>query len=152
MAVTTDVVDHHPGRLICSVREDGSFEQVDWSLSSLAPWSTPPGTQIIASELVRSQDEVEAMGGVAALHERMKKTCDVNYPGYLDSIVTFESLDHPQLCSAFLTGPKLPRRSRALDSLWHVGENSQPVEGCYVEGASSAGVLGARAIAEAMRG
>jgi hypothetical protein len=91
------------------------------------------------------------MGGVAALHEQMKQVCDVNYPGYLDSMVTFESLHHPQLCSAFLTGPKLPRRSRALDNLWHVEENSQPIDGCYVEGASSTGVLGARSIIEAQR-
>lgn len=150
-ALTERVVDSHPGMLIATVRADGSFVQVDWNLTSLGKWCSPPGTNLIASEVVRSEAEVEAMGGESALHAEMQKIAETTYPGYLDSMTDFAALRHPQLVTAFLTGPKLPRQSPSVDGLWYVGENSQPVDGCYTDGASSAGVLGARAIARTVK-
>lgn len=50
--------------------------------------------------------------------------------------------------SQALAGAKLQRRSESVDGLWYVGDGSLPVAGVWTEAAASAGVLGARAIAD----
>lgn len=145
--VSEKAVDRLPYRFIVTVGEDGSFVQIDWNPVTMAPWCAPHGTVIVASEVVAPEAEVEAMGGEAVLHERMRRRAEANYPGYNDSIVAAAALKHPTFTTGWCIGPKLPQRSTAVAGLWHVGENSAVVDGFFVEGSTSAGVLGARAIA-----
>ncbi|HEX3610926.1 MAG TPA: NAD(P)-binding protein [Sporichthyaceae bacterium] len=150
-AVTEGLSDAHPGRVIVTVRADGSQAQVDWNLSSVAPWCSGPGQQVIGSEVIRSRSQVEALGGEPVLHAEMQAVTENIYPGFRDSIVDFGSMQHPLLVTTFLTGPKLPRRSDSIEGLWFVGEESTPVDGIYTEGAASAGVLGARAMRDTVQ-
>jgi glycine/D-amino acid oxidase-like deaminating enzyme len=137
-----------PQQIIFTTSETGSMLQGDWHVSSLAPWVSRPGTDLIGSELVRSRALVEAEGGIEALHSGMRDITESLYPGFKDAILSSTSTEHPQFVTPFLTGPKLPRRSPSVPGLWFVGEGSFPVDGCFVDGAASAGVLGARSIAD----
>ncbi len=137
-----------PQQFVFTSTEAGERLQVDWSVSSLVPWATLPGWEIIATEVVRSSSAVAAGGGTEALHARMREVTDCLYPGFQDAIVEYATDQHPQFITPLLTGPKLPRQSPCLRGLWFVGEGSTPVDGVYTEGAASAGILGARSIAQ----
>jgi phytoene dehydrogenase-like protein len=136
-----------PHWIISTSNAEGTRIQDDWIISPLVPWATRPDQEMIGTELVRSQGDVAAAGGVDALYDRMRDVTDSLYPGFRNAVVEYATEQHPQFITPALTGPKLPRKSPSIRGLWFVGEGSTPVDGMYGEGAASAGILGARSIA-----
>jgi hypothetical protein len=74
-------------------------------------------------------------------------------PGYKNAAVTDRythkagHLWFEPLC----VGPKLPRTIDSVEGLWFVGEGSTPTGGIWMEASASAGILGARQMAAAIR-
>jgi glycine/D-amino acid oxidase-like deaminating enzyme len=132
---------------ITTSSDQGTRIQSDFSITAAAPWCTPSGWETIGTELVRPTEQVNADGGPDALFERMREVTESALRGFTEATVERANESHPSFISPFLCGPKLPRSSLSLAGLWYVGEGSAPVDGVYAEGAASAGVLGARAIA-----
>jgi glycine/D-amino acid oxidase-like deaminating enzyme len=134
---------------ITTSNDQGTRIQADFTVTVAAPWCTPAGWEAIATELIRPTAQVNADGGPDALFERMREVTESALPGFTEATVERATESHPSFVSPFLCGPKLPRSSPSLAGLWFVGEGSAPVDGVYAEGAASAGVLGARAMAAA---
>jgi hypothetical protein len=69
------------------------------------------------------------------------------YPGFKAAIVDVVKDSHKHhWLSPLHVGPKLPRTIDSVTGLWFVGDGSTPVGAVYSEAATSAGVLGARAM------
>jgi len=145
-AIVDRTFSRPPQQFVFTSNAEGERLQVDWSVTSLVPWATRAGWEMIATEVVRPSSAVEAAGGSEVLYSGMRKVTDGLYPGFEDAMVEYATDQHPQFVTPLLTGPKLPRRSPSLRGLWYVGEGSVPVDGLYTEGAASAGILGARSI------
>ena len=123
-----------------------------WPLHSLAPWTTKPGYQFVLAQSFFTPKTVEEAGGAEAIYERMKGYVDQLHKGYADHIVTLKTQVHRHHWMSPLShGPKLPRRSTAVEGLWFVGDGSAPLLGVGVEAAASAGVMGGRDIAHALQ-
>ena len=120
-----------------------------WPLHSMAPWTTQPGKQFVLAQAFYTPETVEEAGGREAIYERMHDEIEKLYPGYRDAIETATTQEHKHHWMGPLShGPKLPRRSASVEGVWFVGDGSAPLLGVGVEAAASAGVMGARAIAE----
>jgi len=67
--------------------------------------------------------------------------------GFTDAVVDMVKDSHKHhWLSPLHVGPKLPRTVDSVAGLWFVGDGSTPVGGVYSEAATSAGILGARAM------
>jgi hypothetical protein len=109
------------------------------------------GKQLVVSELLhRSADEGEQAGGERAVFAKMLQTNAELCPGFNDALEDFKTMRHRQLWMVPLSiGPKLTRPS-STPGLWFIGDGSRAIGDLYIEGAASAGILGARSIVEAL--
>ena len=108
---------------------------------------TEPGRQFLLSQRMFHGSEAQDAGGGEAILADMQATNELLYPGYGRAIAATATTTHRHHWSIpLLAGPKLPRRSTSVRALWFVGDASMPVGGLFVDGAASAGMLGAQAI------
>ena len=126
-----------------------------WSapLHAVAPWLAAPGKQFLMAALCIPATDEARLGGDTAV-SLLRDTLERYYPGALAAASTVDIASHPPghlWYDNMTTAPKLSRTIDSVDGLWFVGEGSKPTCGFYMEAAASAGVLGARAIAERCR-
>lgn len=140
------VIPRSREKITTLVKPDASNLQLNWTLHSF-PWTTEPGRQFLLSQRMFHGSEAEEAGGREAILADMQATNELLYPGFRDAIVATATTTHRHHWSIpLLAGPKLPRRSTSVHGLWFVGDASMPVGGLFVDGAASAGMLGAQAI------
>jgi hypothetical protein len=141
------VVPPRGGRYLAVLNTDFTFLQWDWPLHEIAPWSTREGQQFLVSERLLPQPAVDAFGGPDAVYDDMIALNEELYPGFRDAIVDMVKDQHKHhWLSPLHVGPKLPRTVDSVAGLWFVGDGSTPIGGVYSEAATSAGILGARAM------
>jgi len=150
-AVLDKEVDQHPRGFNFIIGPDLSLVQLNWSLQAVAPWTTDPGRYTLATEALRSQEDIAKAGGREAVFDGMLAVTEEMHPGYTDAIVDSVRMQYPTWQTPYTCGPKMPRSVDSVPGLYFVGEGSTPTCGMYMEGAASAGILGARAIAAAAR-
>lgn len=135
------------GRYLAVMNSDFSFLQWEWPLHEIAPWSTKEGQQFLVSERLIPQDKVDAMGGDEAVYEDILAVNEELYPGFRSAIVDMVKDGHKHhWLSPLHVGPKIPRTVESVPGLWFVGDGSTPIGAVYSEAATSAGILGARAM------
>ena len=136
-------------RFVMLVNPDGS--NLQWSVPiHQYRWTADPDTQFVVSCRTYPVEVAEKLGGRDGIMAEVISVNNELWPGFADAVVDSAVQQHRHGWStAMLSGPKLPRRVESVDGLWFVGDGSTPVGGLWVEAAASAGVLGARSIAEA---
>jgi glycine/D-amino acid oxidase-like deaminating enzyme len=123
------------------------FLQWEWPLHEIAPWTTKPGLQQLVVERLLTAEGVAEIGSEDAVYDDMIEVCDELYPGFRDAIVAMTKDHHAHHWIGPLhAGPKLPRNVESVRGLWCVNDTSTPVGAIYSEAATSAGILGARAM------
>lgn len=91
--------------------------------------------------------EVDAAGGPDAIYADIVDVNEELYPGFKAAIVDMVKDHHKHhWLSPLHVGPKLPRTIDSVAGLWFVNDGSTPIGGVYSEAATSAGILGARAM------
>jgi hypothetical protein len=123
--------------------------EVHWSmpLQGVAPWLTPPGTQLLLSHKVLTPERLAEIGGEDALFADLAEIDEELYPGFKDASGARSVQTHTHhWLSPVSIGPKLPRSIESVQGLWFVGDGSSPCAGIWMEAAASCGILGARAI------
>lgn len=163
IAYSRDVTPHYNFHLLSLLDEPvlpASFKSWVGVLSkegSLLGWMTPshavsswgvkPGKQMVESGITIPAADAEAEGR-DAIFDRLDTMTESFFPGF-QAAKSAEKRYSPNrpgnlwfgpLCA----GPKMPRTSESIPALWFVGEGSTPTCGVYMEGAASAGILGAR--------
>ena len=128
------------------------FLQYSWPLHATVPWCTEPGKQFVISQrLYPSRQDVDDEGGREGVIAKIHDTCEELYPGYHAATEQVGVMSHRHHWAfPFLAGPKLPRSIESVRDLWFVGDGSTPIAGVYFEAAASAGILGARSIAQSL--
>jgi hypothetical protein len=126
-------------------------------IHALAPWAVrQAGTQFVVSACCLPVDEVEdgPHGSEDETFARLADMTDSFYPGFKDAVTIADRHTHKPghlWFEPLSSGPKLPRTIDAVEGLWFVGEGSTPTCGIWMEAAASAGILGARQMAAAIR-
>ena len=141
------VVSRDMERFVFVVGTDGTNLGYSYPIH-LYPGAAEPGRQFVAT--------IKQLSGEAALREEkeiydeMRELCEALYPGFAEATVDSATLKHRyQWSGGTLVGPKVPRTVESVEGLWFVGDGSWPVRALWMDGAASAGILGARAMAEA---
>lgn len=134
----------YPETFLALFEMDGSALCLSWPVDT--PGSVEEGRWVIASQSIRSQAQIETLGGSEGVFASMRTFSEELYPGFTESAVQYADLQHPAWTCALLSGPKLPRTIESVKDLWFVGEGSVPVGAVYADGAASCGILGARAM------
>ena len=80
-------VDRHPRTFAFIVSPELSLVQLTWSVQEVAPWTTEPGRYILASESLRSQEEIAKAGGREAIFDSMPDVTEEMHTGYKDAII-----------------------------------------------------------------
>jgi phytoene dehydrogenase-like protein len=124
-----------------------------WSapLHAVAPWLAAPGKQFMMTGISFPATEEARFGGDQKIYEMLQDSLEFYYPGYRAAAGTVDTTSHPPghlWYDNMTTAPKLRRTIDSVRGLWFVGEGSRPTCGFYMEAAASAGILGARAMAE----
>ncbi len=127
---------------------DPEWTQFMWS-HNRAPWGVQPGKQVLCSVYWGPRSRVEEWGGTEALYQRLQEVERFYFPGLDDAIEERQLIERGGMWySQALSGTKLARRSETVPGLWFVGDGSVPIRGVWTEAAASAGILGARDIAD----
>ena len=128
--------------------QTGDAVQVMWPHHAIAPWSTEPGKQFVVTEAVVGAEEMASGGGLDGVCARLADVNEAYWPGYKDAIsdVVVKERHNLWFDPSFI-GPKLARTIDSIQDLWFVNDVSVPVGGVCADGAASAGILGARAMA-----
>lgn len=132
--------------------ETGALISFSWPMQAIAPWTTQPGQQLIVATSAYSPKKLAALGGAAEAYARLDDIHEVYFPGFKAAIIEQKTQSHTHLWYDQLSaGPKVPRTIESVRNLWFVGEGSTPIAGVGFEAAASAGILGARGIAQHLR-
>jgi hypothetical protein len=144
------VIPREREKITTIVNPDASNLQLNWTLHSF-PWTTEPGKHFLLSQRMFHGHEAEQAGGRDAILADMQVTNEALYPGFRGAVEATGTTTHRHHWSIpLLAGPKLPRRSTTVRGLWFVGDASMPVGGLFIDGAASAGMLGAQAMVAGM--
>lgn len=89
--------------------------------------------------------------GDRAAEDVLKETQEglaLAFPGFEEAVLAAKTAVHTSehWLDYVTVGPKLPRKSPSLGSLWYAGQGVAPLVGFWTEAAAGAGILGARAI------
>lgn len=142
----------HPWRGV--VNPDGSFHSWSFSIHAVPEYMgqepDAQGEQLVVAARTLPVSEADEHGTDEEIFASLHAEMDFYNPGYADATIEAANYSHKGGHLWFenlFVGPKLPRKSDAVDGLYFVSQGSKPNLGFYMEAGASAGILGARQIA-----
>lgn len=116
-------------------------------IHATAPWAVRSGTQFVESAITCPAADGD-LEGAEEIFARLDGLTESFFPGFQAARTVAERYNPKRPSNLWFgpicAGPKLPRTVASIPGLWFVGEGSTPTCGVYMEGAASAGILGAR--------